>query len=166
MRKILLLVALFSIGSFTSFSQKGGTVKQYVYARAVSGGAMAVDENGRPRSKPAKQYFIYIETFKGSPTISAIYINGLSYTGKAVKVGSPVIVNDNSAGAGKETLVAKTSNQVWQVSVERNETAAKPSSALNKTIKSNEFVMKGFLNGKSFLISAKKIKELQPLMAE
>lgn len=161
---------------FVSCAQTNACLeKTYAFSRAVIGGVAPTDVvevggkviKGDERSN--KQYFIYLQTCPVDVlTITSVYINGNAYSATAQKTKTPVTVTNtsNSTKNSSETLVEKTSRNVWELVLEADDTKLKPAATLKKMIDSNAVVVTGILKGKNFTTLLKSLKELEPMTAQ
>ena len=149
--------------------------KTYAFSRVVLGGAAPteiVEMNGSTAtqsSKNNKQYFIYLKTcYVNEVTITGVWINGDSYTAKAEKTKSPVVLYEEGVllKSRKELLVPKTTSRVWEVQLSGDETMLKPTRTIQNMIKTNAVVITGILKGKKFTTSLKNIKALEAIGAQ
>ena len=151
-------------------------IKTHGYSRAILGGAAPTEElevgsdvvkSGVNKSN--KEYYIYLTScYTTSVTITSVWINGNSYSAKAVKSKSPVVLTNTTLSTKgiKETLVNKTSLPVWELQLSPDATMLKPSSTTQRVINSNAVVIIGIAKGKKFTSTLKVLKELQPLAAQ
>jgi hypothetical protein len=175
MLKNIFLLLLISLPLLSLAQSNTCLLKTYAFSRAVLGGAAPteiVEMNGSTSTQPSKnnkQYFIYLKTcYVSQVTITGIWINGDSYTAKAEKVNTPVMLDDGnvSSKSKKELLIPKTTSRVWEVLLSRDETMLKPTRTIQNMIKANNVVITGILKGKMFTTSLKNIKELEAIAAQ
>ncbi len=169
---LFLLILPFKVMSQTSTC----VIKTYGYSRSILSGVAPTDEiemggkvvkAAEPRNN--KEYYVYLNTcYTTSVTITSVWINGNSYSAKAVKSKSPVIVNNTtlSTKGMKETLVGKSSSPVWELRLAPDDTMLKPSSTTQRLIGNNALVITGILKGKRFTSVLKSLKDLQPFAAQ
>lgn len=174
MKANLLFLVLITTPFFVSAQANTCLLKTYAYSRTVLGGAPPADvvELGgnviKAEAKNNKQYYIYLKTcYVSQVTVTSVWIQGTSYSAKAEKAKTPVILTNTSLSTKglKETLVSKTASNVWEIMLERDDTMLKPAPSMQQLIKSNAIVITGILKGKSFSTFLKNIKELEPLAA-
>jgi hypothetical protein len=155
---------------FSAFSQNGNTLpKAYAYSREVLGGtrpSVIANENGSTStraSKPAVQYFIYIETTTATD-IQSVWVEGKQFSVTKEKMTAPVIIqNATVPGKKNDTLVADTKNMVWQIQLKDKMREGKRSAALNQLINNNAIVILCSRKGKISQLPVKKIKKLSPV---
>lgn len=155
---------------FPAFSQSGNTLpKAYAYSREVLGGAkrsVVAEENGgisTRASKPAVQYFIYIETATAAD-IQSVWVEGKNFSVTKEKIETPVIIqNATVPGKMNDTLLADTKNMVWQIQLKDKMKEGKRSAALNQLISNNAIVILYSRKGKVWKLPVKKIKKLSPV---
>jgi hypothetical protein len=138
-------------------------IKIYVSSRVTIPGIRPDPDNDN--NIFPKTYFIYAEVKKGTKlSAEGCWIDGKYYSASGVnKVSSPVIISEQSIIANqKDTLVKKTSNDVYQV-IPGNEINRVPDDETEKKlVTENQFVLIIKVNGKIQLVSSAKIKELSP----
>jgi hypothetical protein len=176
MKKRNLVLCLFLLATSKGFAQINSCVlNTYGYSRALLGGAApvnAIEVGGKEveaEVRNNREYFIYLKTCAAtSLTITSVWIKGTSYSAKAIKSKTPVVMNNTSLSTKgiKETLVTKSTSPVWQLLLSEDDTILKPTATMQKLIKSNALVITGLLKGKKFSTTLKSLKELQPLAAQ
>ncbi len=146
-------------------------VRLYTYKQQVSSGVKPETVIGEDQvmvqtmAKTRHNLWIYFSHPK-SPTvkITGLYINGKKYKTKQSSIPqTPVLrsYGDTPEVSKNITLVPKTSNTVLYIEP-AGVLSFSPSASLKKLITQNEVVMSYSIKGKTYYISAKKMKELSP----
>jgi hypothetical protein len=176
MKANIALLLILLVASFKLIAQTNSCIlKIYGYSRSILGGAAqinAVEFGGREipvEVRQKKEYYLYMKTcYVSSLTITGVWIDGNSYSAKAVKSKTPVVLRNTSLSTKgiNESLVAKTSSPVWELVLSPDDTVLKQSTTMQKMIKANALVVSGILKGKKFTATLKSLKELQPLATQ
>lgn len=144
--------------------------KGYAYSRETLQGAaptVKIDENGTTSEsvrQAGQQYYIYVEATRPlDVNVKSVWIKGKRYDAGITEVTStPVVLSNPSVTMEIDTLVAKTSNKVWQViptpggTVTNSPIPAKAGAADDVEI---EYIYKG----KTLRYSIHEMKKLHPV---
>lgn len=162
--KFLSLVFLFA----TSCAMAQPPIVEVVaYSRSTTPG-IPPDPNAPSANNPFPvKYFIYVIVKKGTPvSIAGVCLKGQSYSAKLERVPSPVVVphDVNVPTDVKDTLVPKTQDDVYQVSLQEQGGAACENRPAD--LAQNQEVVVSLKSGKSLVYgAAKTIVALSPAAA-
>lgn len=162
---VILTVAIF-LSSCTA--QRKGSL--YAYRQPVLQGArptVIVDESGKEKTQVIREsanIYLYLETPDTAINVKELWIKGIQHEAREVHlVQTPVLMYGQvKTVSPADTLVAKTMNKVWQITVgaEKSMNAQKP--ATNSKIRDNDVVVVCIVNDKERYYTA-SIKNLKPL---
>lgn len=160
MKKIILYSSF--IVFFISACGQSPEIRIHVYSRVTLPGIRPDGDNDNHIFP--KAYFIYAEVKKSAQvTVEGCWIAGKYYTAGIEKISSPVIVtNQTVINEQRDTLVKKTTNDVYQVIPGKESSREPADEAEKKSVSENQFVLILKVNGKQQLVSSSKIKELSP----
>jgi hypothetical protein len=143
-------------------------VEVVAYSRATTPGIPPGNTDASSANNPFPvKYFIYVIVTKGAPvSIAGVCLKGQSYSVKLERVPSPVVVphDVNVPTDVKDTLVRKTQDDVYQVSLQEQGGAACENRLAD--LAQNHEVVVGLNSGKSVVYGgAKTIIALSPAAA-
>ena len=172
MKKNLLFLIFFGIG-LNTYSQP--RIKVFAFEQENLPGTIpsgVKDENGNPIKKAAakKNYFIFL-SFKKTYDITPvqIFVKNQPFSIQKTDIKkTPVecISNTISDKPGKVVLVPKTTNKVLEVKLTEMLMRQKKNSYIQKLSNRNDIVIAYLWKKKKYFITAKKIKELEPVVNE
>lgn len=174
MKLILTTLALLLTGVVTA--QTRSDVKIYGYMQPVIGGANPVnmpDESGSVKAeqrREKKNYYIYIAGPAGQriyPT--EIWIEGQQYSTRTASVTSPVqiTIHTGETNPKKKTLVARTSNKVYQITPSSSTPSSAKTLAVSETKSTdNDVVISYKLGSKMYYAVLKKLSALEAAAME
>ncbi|MBI3789150.1 MAG: hypothetical protein HY276_12975, partial [Ignavibacteriales bacterium] len=141
--------------------------KTYAYSRHTTPGIPEDTIREAPRKPLLTSHFIYVVVKKDAAlSVRNVWLQGKYYAASLRKVNSPVVIDRDAAvpTGKKDTLVGKTSDDLYQVELAEESNWTPKNDAEKKLVQSNEVVV--FLEaGKvSCYGSAKKIKNLRPVV--
>jgi len=113
------LSLLFLLATTCCLTAQSPVVKMLAYSRGTYAGIPSGP--GTPNNPFPVKYLIYVVVRKGTPiSVDSVCLKGHAYSATLQKVSSPVVVphDVNVPSATTDTLVPKTSDDVYQVDVE------------------------------------------------
>jgi hypothetical protein len=163
------LIFMLSALCFTlpGLAQNRSDVKVYAFVQPVSGGASpteAPNESGVDKGVTAterKNYYIYVAGPKGQRIYPLeIWVEGHQYSTRTTMVNSPVTINIETGATNptKHTLVPKTTNNVYQVTLSKD-LPAKTLSASKKLAPGKAVVITYKLGGKIYYAALSQFSE-------
>ena len=154
-----------------SLMAQSSIVKIYAYSRRTISGireeVVSKGDSSQQRVSPFPvDYFLYVSVGKGSPvSINGVWLGDQFYKASLRKVKTPVVIENNSVVKQKETLVPKTSNDVYAVTLKESGSPASFSAAEKELTQDNEAVFFFISQKKPCTKAVKKITPLTPISA-
>jgi len=160
--KLPLLALLSFAFPFAACSQPSGG-KLHVYSRITIPGIRPVQE--LDTMPMPVTYYIYAEIKKAAKiVVQGYWLNGKFFTTSTVsREKSPVLLTYNSAiRVQTDTLVKKIPGDLYRISEGVLAAREITNPQEKKAVTENQFVLLVTINGRSYLLRQKQIKELEP----
>lgn len=165
--KQIFLVALATISAFAPAQLP--VVSTYAYSRhTIPGIPEASRAEGPSKTALPISYFIYVVVKKGTPlSVRRAWVKGRCYSATLQRVASPVLIeHDAAVPTGRtDTLVPKTSDDVYRVVLAAEETCKGDGEAASELRRHNEVVVSLDAGQSRRYGTARTVKALQPAAA-
>jgi len=165
--KQIFVVALATISAFAPAQLP--VISTYAYSRHTIPGIPEASRAERPPGAALPvSYFIYVVVKKGTPlSVRRAWVKGRCYSATLQRVTSPVLIeHDAAVPTGRtDTLVPKTSDDVYRVVLAAEESCKGDGDAANELRRHNEVVVSLEAGRSRRYGTARTVRALQPAAA-